>query len=117
MRLQFIKDAKRGAFVLCKTSNPSSAELQTLKLSSSQQQHNGIQETLYEQIAALAQTEWNSKHNVGLVVGATDTEALTKARKAAPDLWILAPGEETRLSFSVHVFVKSEDTCVDKAQD
>ncbi|CAM9154131.1 unnamed protein product, partial [Sphacelaria rigidula] len=35
---------------------------------------------------------WNGSNNVGLVVGATDTDALSRARAAAPGLWILAPG-------------------------
>lgn len=47
---------------------------------------------MYEEVARLAQDRWNSNGNVGLVVGATDTVALTKTRAAAPDLWILAPG-------------------------
>jgi orotidine-5'-phosphate decarboxylase len=39
----------------------------------------------------LAQT-WNTKKNIGLVVGATQPEALARVRAAAPDLWFLAPG-------------------------
>lgn len=85
----------RGAFVLCKTSNPGSNDLLALNLS------NGT--TLFEKIAALAQ-EWSVKAisesgggseppRLGLVVGATDPEALARARAAAgPNVWILAPG-------------------------
>ena len=37
--------------------------------------------------------EDNSSHsNLGLVVGATDQEALAKVRLIAPDIWILCPG-------------------------
>lgn len=50
---------------------------------------------LYERIATLSQ-EWSTEHQLtsplGLVVGATDAEALSKARRAAPRAWILAPG-------------------------
>lgn len=47
--------------------------------------------TLYEVVAAHAQ-EWNVNGNVGLVVGATDPQALARVRHAAPDLWFLVPG-------------------------
>ncbi|GBG26141.1 Orotate phosphoribosyltransferase [Hondaea fermentalgiana] len=77
------EDETRGAFVLCKTSNPSSEDLETVALT-----EGGL---LYERVAKLCE-KWNAKDNVGLVVGATDVEALAKSRAAAPSLWILAPG-------------------------
>ena len=46
---------------------------------------------LYEHVAYLAQN-WNTGNNIGLVVGATQPEALTRIRAAAPDLWFLVPG-------------------------
>lgn len=46
---------------------------------------------LYEYVACLAQ-QWNVRDNIGLVVGATQPESLTRVRAAAPDLWLLAPG-------------------------
>ena len=84
----FTKDPAKGVFVLCKTSNPSSRELQELHLK------EGQSETwaLFEQTASLASKSWNRNKNVGLVVGATDVDALKRVRAAAPDLWILAPG-------------------------
>ena len=84
----FTKDPAKGVFVLCKTSNPSSRELQELGLKERQSEAW----TLFEQTASLASTSWNSNGNVGLVVGATDVDALKRVRAAAPDLWILAPG-------------------------
>ncbi len=42
-------------------------------------------------MAELAQ-QWNEKDNIGLVVGATQLEALQRVRAAAPDLWCLVPG-------------------------
>ena len=45
----------------------------------------------YEHLARLAQT-WNTHGNLGLVVGATQVDALRRVRAAAPDLWFLAPG-------------------------
>ncbi|MDO9301460.1 MAG: orotidine-5'-phosphate decarboxylase [Anaerolineales bacterium] len=79
----FIQNQEKGVFLLCKTSNPGSGDLQDLQL------ENGL--TLYEHVARLAQA-WNTKNNIGLVVGATHPEALARVRAAAPDLWFLAPG-------------------------
>eukprot|EP00756_Hemistasia_phaeocysticola_P036730 Hpha_TRINITY_DN16657_c1_g3::TRINITY_DN16657_c1_g3_i1::g.178443::m.178443/K13421/UMPS; uridine monophosphate synthetase len=76
--------AGKGAFVLCKTSNPGSNELQTVALSKGG--------SVYEEVARLAQQWGGSKSSVGLVVGATDPAAVAAARAAAPQVWILAPG-------------------------
>lgn len=88
----------KGAFILCKTSNPGSNDLLSLEM--------GQGGTLYENIARLAQ-KWSDRAisvsaadgsgseppRLGLVVGATDPLALSKARKACgPNVWILAPG-------------------------
>lgn len=80
----FLADPEKGAFLLCKTSNPGAADIQDLVL-----QDRG--EPLYLAVARLAQ-EWNTRNNVGLVVGATQTKALARVRRAAPKLWVLAPG-------------------------
>jgi len=84
------KYAGKGAFLLCKTSNPGSNELLSLNLKA------GGDEKLYERIAKLVGSNWSIKvpdATLGLVVGATDPMALRKARKAAGDsIWILAPG-------------------------
>ena len=81
--LPFIEDSNRGAFLLCKTSNPGSKDIQDEVLL------NGFK--VYEHVASLAQS-WNTNDNLGIVVGATHLEALEKIRIIAPDLWILAPG-------------------------
>ncbi len=82
----FIQDPSRGVFLLCKTSNPGSADLQDLVLSGDE-----YPLTIYEKIARLA-AAWNTGLNVGLVVGATHPQSLKRVRQAAPDLWFLAPG-------------------------
>lgn len=82
----FIKDPEKGVFLLCKTSNPGSGDLQDVTLAGADFPH-----TLYEKVAALA-SGWNTNNNIGLVAGATHPEALRRVRQAAPDLWILAPG-------------------------
>jgi uridine monophosphate synthetase len=81
----FLQDSERGVFLLCKTSNPGSGDLQDLMVDGPQPM------PLYEHVAHLAQT-WNTKNNIGLVVGATHIEAMERVRAAAPDLWFLAPG-------------------------
>ena len=84
----FISDPEKGAFLLCKTSNPGASDLQDLEVHSTRYRAQGA---LYEHVARLAQT-WNTRGNLGLVVGATQAESLARVRAAAPDLWILAPG-------------------------
>jgi uridine monophosphate synthetase len=85
----FIQKSEKGVFLLCKTSNPGSGDLQDLMVTID----NGPSTTvyLYEHVARLAQ-QWNSKNNIGLVVGATHIQAMKRVRAAAPDLWFLAPG-------------------------
>ena len=78
----FIKNPKKGAFILCKTSNPSSINFQNLKLDGS---------NLYETVAKKC-FEWNKKENIGLVVGATAPEEILNVRKIAPGLPLLIPG-------------------------
>jgi uridine monophosphate synthetase len=80
----FMRVPEKGIFLLCKTSNPGSADLQDLQVGP-----NAVM--LYEHVARLAQ-QWNQQDNVGLVVGATHPNALERIRAAAPDLWFLAPG-------------------------
>jgi uridine monophosphate synthetase len=95
----FIQDQEKGVFLLCKTSNPGSSDLQDLIVG---KKDNGKTNTapspflfLYEYIAGLAQG-WNTRNNIGLVVGATYPETLARVRAAAPDLWFLSPGVGTQ---------------------
>jgi len=85
----FIENPENGAFLLCKTSNPGARDLQDLLVTA------GIGESsstsLHVHVAQLANS-WNLNDNLGLVVGATQLDSLTKVREAAPDLWILTPG-------------------------
>jgi len=79
----FFTRPERGVFILCKTSNPGADEFQSLPVSNDH--------SLFEIVAEHAQ-QWNANGNVGLVVGATDVEALARVRALAPDLWFLVPG-------------------------
>ncbi len=80
----------KGIFILVKTSNPSSGELQDLKV------ENG--ETIYEKVAKLVE-EWGKElrgeygySSIAAVVGATYPEQLEKIRKIAPHTFFLIPG-------------------------
>jgi uridine monophosphate synthetase len=81
----FLSRPGKGVFLLCKTSNPGSGDLQDQFLAGAPAQR------LYERVAELA-SGWNTRDNLGLVVGATYPEALARVRRIAPDLWMLAPG-------------------------
>ena len=85
----FIRNSEKGVFLLCKTSNPGSGDLQDLMVASDNGQPSTVY--LYEHVARLAQS-WNTNRNIGLVVGATHVDAMLRVRAAAPDLWFLAPG-------------------------
>jgi uridine monophosphate synthetase len=79
----FIQNSEKGIFLLCKTSNPGAGDLQDLVLESG--------DPLHIHVAKLAQM-WNTKNNIGLVVGATYPDTLARVREVAPNLWFLAPG-------------------------
>lgn len=89
----FIEDCKKynkGLFVLVKTSNPSSGELQDLKL------ENGKE--VYMQVADLVEI-WGEDlrgeygySSIAAVVGATYPEQLKQIRESAPHTYFLIPG-------------------------
>jgi len=78
----FLTDAARGAFVLCRTSNPGGSDFQLLPVDGA---------PLYVHVARRA-LAWDQSGNVGLVVGATTPEALAVVRETAPELPLLVPG-------------------------
>ena len=88
----FLTVPEKGIFLLCKTSNPRSGDLQDLPVTPTGEKSPC---PLYLHVAQLAQ-KWNTGNNIGLVVGATQPEALEQVRAAAPDLWFLAPGIGTQ---------------------
>lgn len=78
----FIDNPEKGVFILCRTSNPSAGDIQDLE-------SNG--KTVFEKIASLG-LSLNGKKNVGLVVGATAANEISRVRDAAPGLPFLIPG-------------------------
>jgi len=77
----------KGAFLLCRTSNPGGADLQGQRLASVEGQP-----LLYEHVARLAQGPWNLNGQLGLVVGATSPQEIERVRVLAPTVPLLIPG-------------------------
>ena len=88
--VKICQEKDKGIFVLVKTSNPSSGELQDLKL------ENGA--SVYEQMGKMCE-RWGEElpgkygySGVGAVVGATYPEQLAEMREKAPHTFFLVPG-------------------------
>jgi orotidine-5'-phosphate decarboxylase len=83
----YLKYHGKGAFLLCRTSNPGGDDLQNQRLASVEGQP-----LMYEHIAKLAQGPWNLNGQLGLVVGATYPAEIERVRNLAPTLPLLIPG-------------------------
>jgi len=83
----YLKYHGKGAFLLCRTSNPGGDDFQNQRLAS-------VAGTplLYEHIAQLAHGPWNLNGQLGLVVGATYPAEIERVRALAPTLPLLIPG-------------------------
>lgn len=88
--IDICREYDKGIFVLVKTSNPSSGELQDKPIGSSP--------TLYREMGALCE-KWGAElpgkygySGVGAVVGATYPDQLTELRNALPHTFFLVPG-------------------------
>ena len=84
--LPFLDYDGKGIFLLCKTSNPSADDFQNLDVVGPLQTQK-----LYEVIAKKA-GEWNTRNQIGLVIGATQTAALETIRQHDENIWLLTPG-------------------------
>jgi orotidine-5'-phosphate decarboxylase len=83
----YLRYSGKGAFLLCRTSNPGGDDFQNQPLAALPGQPR-----LYEHIAELAQTTWNDNGQLGLVVGATYPQELARVRALAPTVPLLIPG-------------------------
>lgn len=88
--IKICKEKNKGIFVLVKTSNPSSGELQDKRLEDGQ--------AIYEYIGTLCE-KWGEGlmgaygySGVGAVVGATYPQQLTRLRQKLPHTFFLVPG-------------------------
>jgi orotidine-5'-phosphate decarboxylase len=78
----FLGFSGKWTVVLALTSNPGSADFQTLDCGGSK---------LFEKVLRRAQA-WGSKENLMFVIGATRADMLAEVRKAAPGNFLLVPG-------------------------
>ena len=83
----YLRYPGKGAFLLCRTSNPGGDDLQNQTLSAVP----GAPK-LFEHVASLAQGPWNLNGQLGLVVGATYPAEIERVRALAPQLPLLIPG-------------------------
>ncbi|MBL0421366.1 orotidine-5'-phosphate decarboxylase [Ramlibacter sp. AW1] len=83
----YLRYEGKGAFLLCRTSNPGGDDLQNQRLASVDGQP-----LLYEHIARLAQGPWNLNGQLGLVVGATYPAEIERVRQVAAKVPLLIPG-------------------------
>jgi len=83
----YLRYPDKGAFLLCRTSNPGGDDFQNQRL-----QTLPDAPRLYEHIAYLAQGPWNENGQLGLVVGATYPQELERVRALAPTVPLLIPG-------------------------
>lgn len=82
----FVERADRGVFIVCRTSNPGAGDLQDLPVAG-----EGGGRPLYQVVAQLAR-RWNTRGNVGLVVGATYPDEMRALRELCPEMPFLVPG-------------------------
>ena len=82
----FLEYSDKGIIVWCRSSNPSAVDFQDLMV-----QDKKLTRPLWQVVAARAR-EWNTRGNVGLVMGATYPEQLSQARELCPEMPILVPG-------------------------
>ena len=82
----FIEYHDKGVLILCRTSNDSAVDFQSLD-----SEFEGENRPLYE-IVALKASRWNTRGNIGLVVGATYPGELKQIRQSYPDMPLLIPG-------------------------
>ena len=79
----FLRYSDKGVIILCRTSNPGAVDLQDLEVGGRR---------LYQVVAELAATRWNSHGNCLLIVGATYPRELAEVRRIVGEMPLLLPG-------------------------
>ncbi len=85
----YLKYTNKGVIVLCRTSNPGGSDLQFLEVN---EKDRTEKELLYQRVARLASSHWNKTGQLGLVVGATFPEEISKVREIVGEMPLLIPG-------------------------
>ena len=82
----FTQNQEKGAFILCRTSNPSSNDFQDVISKNSNL-------PLYQIVAGKVSNDWNENNNCGLVLGATFPVEMKIVRDiVGPNIPFLVPG-------------------------
>lgn len=79
----FLAHTGKGVIVLCRTSNPGSADFQLLETADG---------PMYTHVARWAVNDWSKRGDVALVVGATYPDELRVVRSIVGDMPLLVPG-------------------------
>jgi orotidine-5'-phosphate decarboxylase len=90
--IQAAKDFSRGIFVLVRTSNPGSAELQDVKLETGQTWSEMLAQKLATLAADRALIGTRGFSSIGAVVGATHPHTIESLRRLLPQSIFLLPG-------------------------
>ncbi len=88
----FVRDPQRGAFLLAKTSNAGSMDIQNALVLPS---GSDSPMPMYIYIAHLAQ-EWNVNNNIGIIVEAAHPQIMSMIRSGVPEMWFLSSGIKTQ---------------------
>ena len=78
----FLFSEEKGAFLLALTSNEGAKNFQYLKVGARR---------VFEEVIRIS-LKWNTKKNLGFVVGATKAQDMKSVRKLAPNVPLLIPG-------------------------
>ena len=73
----------KGVILLCRTSNPGGSDLQFIDVGGAK---------LYEHVARIIATDWNTTGQCALVVGATFPGEIARVREIVGDMPLLVPG-------------------------
>ncbi|MGI4829760.1 MAG: orotidine-5'-phosphate decarboxylase [Janthinobacterium lividum] len=79
----FLEREDKASIILCRTSNAGAGELQDLMSDG---------KPFWQHVAERVDTQWNTKGNCMLVVGATYPQEMQRIREAAPEMTFLVPG-------------------------
>jgi len=79
----FLSRADKGCIILCRTSNPGAGELQELMIDG---------RPMYQHVASVVSSQWNSNGNCMLVVGATAPQTMKALREIVGEMTFLVPG-------------------------
>ena len=82
----FLSREDKGVLIWCKSSDPGAEDIQDLAVV------DDTGETEMHHRMALRASEWNTRGNVGIVVGSTYPAQIGRVRAACPGMPLLAPG-------------------------